>query len=232
MLSVYPLNFSLMNQQTPAPNGLRTLLIILVGMVVAACLFSGGIGLAITLASGDFSLENSGAGLIGGAITLLSTFAGCLPFILIFGAIIGYIVYYQRARAKVGKPTVTVPTTLRVGDKFDLQYHHTFNQSITCEKFSVQLIFEERATYSQGSNTRTVTHEQVIAETGFPGRVFQAGDMIADSLSWQIPREAMHTLKAPRNVLRWVVRLKLIIPKYPDYQDEYEINVLPEIAGR
>ncbi len=221
-----------MNQQNPASKGIRTLLTILVSITLLTCCLSGTFWLAITLANGDFPQEITGASLLGVGITLFSTLAGCSPFILIFGAIIGYIVYYQRARAKVGKPTVTVPTTLRVGDKFDLQYHHTFNQQITCEKFSVQLIFEERATYSQGSNTRTVTHEQIIAETGFPTRVFQPGDMIADSLSWQIPRDAMHTLKAPRNVLRWVVRLKLIIPKYPDYQDEYEINVLPEIAGR
>ena len=220
-----------MNQQNASPNGLRTLLFILVAMVVIACLFSGGIGLVITLASGEFSPESMGAGILGVGITALSTLAGCLPFLLVFGAIIGYIIYYQRARAKVGKPTVILPTTLRVGEKFDVQYNHTFNQQITCEKFSVQLIFEERATYSQGTDTRTVTHEQIIAETGFAARVFQPGDMIADSLACQIPREAMHTLKAPRNVLRWVVRLKLVIPKSPDYQDEYEINVLPELAS-
>ena len=107
---------------------------------------------------------------------------------------------------------------------------HAFAQQITCEQFSIQLIFEERATYSQGSDTRTVTHEQVIAETGLPARVFQPGDMIADSPSWQIPRDAMHTLKAPRNVLRWLVRLKFVIPKSPDYVDEYEITVLPELV--
>ena len=221
-----------MNQQDPAAKGLRTLLIILVSITFLACCLAGGFWLAITLANGDIPQEITGASILAVFITLLSTVAGCSPFLLIFGAIIGYIIYYKRARAKVGKPTVTLPTTLRVGEKFDLQYHHTFNQQITCEQFSLQLVFEEQATYSQGSNTRTVTHEQVIAETGFPARIFQPGDMIADSLAWQIPREAMHTVKAPRNVLRWVVRLKLVIPKSPDYQDEYEINVLPEIVGR
>ena len=38
------------------------------------------------------------------------------------------------------------------------------------------------------------------------------------------------TLKLLRDAQRWVVRLKLVIPKSPDYQDEYEINVLPEVA--
>ncbi len=220
-----------MNQQTPISNNrLSTLLIVVISIGLLTCILIGVLSVVIALMSGEFASEGAGALLLGAGVTLFSTLAGCSPFILIFGGIIAYILYHKRSRAKVGKPTVTLPTTLRLGEKFEVPYYHTFNQQISCEQFSIQLIFEERATYSQGSDTRTVTHEQVIAESILPARIFQPGDMIADSLAWQIPRDAMHTVKAPRNVLRWLVRLKFVIPKSPDYVDEYEINVLPEIA--
>lgn len=155
----------------------------------------------------------------------------CLPILVIVGAIVGYFLYRHASRARFGKPEMTVPQAARVGDPVVVQYRHTFNRNVTCDLFSVQLIFEERATYQQGSSTRTVAHEQVVGEVSVPSRSFQAGEMIADTLQWQIPREAMHTLKAPRNILRWLVRIKFVIPKSPDYVDEYEINVLPEIAA-
>lgn len=155
----------------------------------------------------------------------------CLPFLLIIGGLVGYFLYRQASRARFGKPEMTVPQAARVGDPVVVQYRHTFNRNVTCDLFSVQLIFQERATYQQGSSTRTVAHEQVIGEVSAPSRSFQSGEMIADTLQWQIPRDAMHSLRAPRNVLRWLVRIKFVIPKSPDYVDEYEINVLPEMAA-
>jgi hypothetical protein len=212
---------------TPQKNDNRWIIILAVVVVaiLVTCVLPSFVGFGVTfIQSLDVSPEINA--LLGVATFLVS----CFPFLLIPGLFIGYFVYRHLNRARFGKPEVTVPQTLRVGDLLPVQYRHTFNRDVTCDLFSVQLIFEERATYSQGSSTRTVAHEQVLAETALANRTFQAGEMIADTLQGQIPYGAMHTLKAPRNVLRWLVRLKFVIPKAPDYVDEYEITVLPELV--
>lgn len=212
----------------PSNNNQRWILILVVAIIAISvtCVLPITFGF-IGAVTDDLDLPSWGESLLG-----FFTFAlSCFPFIAIPGALVGYFLYRQASRARFGKPEMTVPQAARVGDPVVVQYRHTFNRNVTCDLFSVQLIFEERATYQQGSSTRTVAHEQVLGEVSVPSRSFQAGEMIADTLQWQIPREAMHTLKAPRNILRWLVRIKFVIPKSPDYVDEYEINVLPEIAA-
>lgn len=213
---------------TPSNNNQRwiTILVVAVIAISVVCVLPIVFSVIVTALRG-LDLPPGGQSVV----SFISFALTCFPFLAIPGALVGYFLYRQASRARFGKPEMTVPQAARVGDPVVVQYRHTFNRNVTCDLFSVQLIFEERATYSQGSSTRTVTHEQVIGEVSAPSRSFQSGEMIADTLQWQIPREAMHTLKAPRNVLRWLVRIKFVIPKSPDYVDEYEINVLPEMAA-
>ena len=110
---------------TPSNNsssGLRTLFIALVVIGVIACVFVVGIAVAITLATGSFSPEAGIAVGLTSVATIASGFLGCVPFLLVFGLLGGYIYYYQRARAKVGKPQLILPSSLRVGESFTVQY--------------------------------------------------------------------------------------------------------------
>lgn len=145
--------------------------------------------------------------------------------------ILGYAatVYYSRSR--LGKPDVTLSnSTLRVGESFTVNLLHTFKSDVQIDRLEVQLVFRETATYQQGTDTRTVTHEDIYENYELPGGQYQSGQFIQETYTMQIPPDAMHTLNVRRNRLQWFVRVRAAIPKLPDYVDEYELTVLPEIA--
>jgi hypothetical protein len=138
-------------------------------------------------------------------------------------------IYYSRAR--IGKPEVLISNTnLSVGEQFTVNLMHTFKRNVQIDRLEVQLIFKETATYQQGTDTRTVIHEDVYENFELPSGQYQAGQTIQDTYTMQIPADAMHTLNVRRNQLQWFVRVRASIPKLPDYVDEYELMVRPELT--
>jgi hypothetical protein len=152
-------------------------------------------------------------------------------FLLVGLMFVGYgaMAYYGRAR--IGHPQLTISSTnLRVGETFNVNLLHTFQRDVQLEKVLTQLVFRETATYQQGTDTRTVTHNDIIENYELPGGQYQAGQMIQQAYTMQIPADGMHTVNVRRNRLQWFVRLEAGIPKLPDYVNEYELMVLPEMA--
>ncbi|HRQ39829.1 MAG TPA: hypothetical protein PLD25_18130 [Chloroflexota bacterium] len=144
---------------------------------------------------------------------------------------LGYAATIYYSRARVGKPDITISNSnLRVGEQFTVNLMHTFKRNVQLESIVVQLVFKETATYQQGTDTRTVTHEDIYENFELPGGEYMAGQYIQETFTMQIPPDAMHTLKVRRNRLEWFVRVKADIAKLPDYVDEYELTVLPELA--
>jgi hypothetical protein len=45
-----------------------------------------------------------------------------------------------------------------------------------------------------------------------------------------IPADGMHSLDVRRNKLKWIVKIQMKIPRLPDFIEEYELTVLPEMA--
>lgn len=163
---------------------------------------------------------------LGSGQTLFAIFGGL--FVLIGLAMMLYGGLMMVIRARVGKPEIHISsTTLLVGEAFSMSLMHQFERSVQVEEMVVQLIFRETATYKQGTDTRTVRHEDVVTEFRAPGRHFQAGSMLSESYQFQIPPTAMHTLKVRRNQLEWFVRFQLAIPRLPDFVEQIELDVLP-----
>ena len=167
----------------------------------------------------------------------LTTEAGILftlfgvGFVAIGLALLAYALMAYFARYKVGKPDVKLSqTTLRVGDRFNFTISHTFPRDVELVSLRVKLIFRERATYQQGTDTTTVTHEHVIKSYEEPGGQFRSGQIFAKAYELQIPPEAMHTLKVRRNELTWLLKFEADIPKMPDFLEEFELTVLPEMT--
>lgn len=161
----------------------------------------------------------------GGAL-----FAACflLPGLIILGY--AATVYYSRAR--FGRPEVMVSTgTARLGETITVTLQHTFRRQVKLEYIRLQLLFRETATYQQGTDTRTVTHNEVFEQFELPGGPYYAGQTISESYHLHFPVDGMHTLNVRRNRLQWFVHLEAGIPKLPDYVDEYEITVLPEVVA-
>ncbi len=154
-----------------------------------------------------------------------------LGFVAIGVALLIYALMAYYTRYKVGQPTFNLSqTTLRVGDRFHFSVSHTFPRSVDITTIRTKLIFRERATYQQGTDTRTVTHDHVIQSYDEPGGLFRAGQLFAKAYELQIPPEAMHTLKVRRNELTWLLTFAAEIPKMPDFLEEFELLVLPEMS--
>lgn len=142
--------------------------------------------------------------------------------VLLFGA----LSYYTRYR--IGKPEITISEQmLRVGESFTVSFFHSFKSGVQIDNIRLELLFRETATYQQGTDTRTVTHNHIIAEFEEPGGRFQAGHLIHKNYDLQIPPDSMHTLKVRRNKLEWFVRFSMKVPRLPDFIEEYELEVVP-----
>lgn len=134
-------------------------------------------------------------------------------------------------RFRIGKPIITFSSpTLRVGETLTMSYEHTLRQAVEIEAFTVELLFREVATYQQGTDTRTVTHNHVIDTIEQMGGRFQSGHIWHERFELAIPADGMHSLDVRRNKLKWIVKIQMTIPKLPNFVEEYEIIVLPEMV--
>ncbi|MFQ5577922.1 MAG: hypothetical protein ACE5G8_13140 [Anaerolineae bacterium] len=154
-----------------------------------------------------------------------------LPFVLVGLGIAVWGGLQMMAASRVGTPEVTFSNqTPRVGERFSFNCRQTFSKQANIERILIQLLMRESATYRRGTNTYTVTHDQVIREFEHPGRGYNAGEMFFDEQTVQIPPDAMHTFEARRNKIIWLLTLKVEIAGWPDLTHEYPVTVLPERA--
>lgn len=176
-----------------------------------------------------------GAGLLEGDLTSILTAALPLAFIGCFDLIgLAFIVGGLRpliAGARVAPPEVTVSNlNLKSGEEFSLDYRQTFKGATDVIRIATQLVLRESATYRRGTDTVTVTHDHVVESAETAERHFEAGETYANRHRWAIPRGAMHSFEASNNRLRWLIKVKVEIKGWPDYDDEYGLQVLPELA--
>lgn len=153
-----------------------------------------------------------------------------LPFALVGLGFVAYGFFVYTSRYRVGKPEVIISNqSLRVGESFNVNLQHTFRSNLQVDQFQVQLQFRETATYQQGTDTRTVFHNDTIENYELPAGQYRSGQFLQENFEMKIPEDGMHTVNVRRNRLQWFVRIHLRLPKMPDYVDEYEVTVLPEI---
>ena len=152
-----------------------------------------------------------------------------IPFILIGVAMVIGAFWRTIASVKVAAPLVHVSKDrVRIGENFSVSYEQSFRMPSDVLDSKVELIFRESATYQQGTDTRTDTHEEVIDFFESPAKRFEGGEKSHESGTFKIPIDAMHTFDQRKNKLQWFVRVDVDVQDWPDMVEEYEIHVLPE----
>ena len=155
--------------------------------------------------------------LVGGLFTLLG-----------IGMMVGAF-WRTIAGAKVAPPRLTVSTTtLRPGEEFSVQYDQSFRMASEVMDNRVDLVFRESATYTQGTDTRTDTHDEIVDFFEGPIQRYEAGESMQERSKFQIPSDAMHTFVGSNNKLQWLIRVRVDVQGWPDTVQEYELSVLPE----
>jgi hypothetical protein len=98
--------------------------------------------------------------------------------------------------------------------------------------FQVQLVCEERATYPQGTDTRTasaiVRRETVFSERKFeipPGGAFEAHFTVA------VPTGVMHSFSAAHNAVSWMLVVRGRMARWPEFERRFPLYVYPLSAA-
>ncbi len=173
-------------------------------------------------------------GLLAGSVEALvflfpALFA--LPFLAVG---VGMLVWALRpliASIRVAKPEISVSNaTPRIGEEFFLSFAQTYKQATDVARIAVQLVFRESASYRSNKSRHTVTHDNVVEQFEYPARHFETGDVFRFRRALTIPTNAMPTFRALNNRLLWLVRAEIQIQGWPDSVEEFEIQVLPELA--
>ena len=174
----------------------------------------------------SFSQDRDPMGLVATGIFALCSF----PFIAVG---IGMLVFALRpivAGTRLSKPEITISTTTpRVGDRIDFRYYQTFSRATEVEQIKFTLVFRETARYRRGTNTYTATQNKVVQEFEYPARRYETGESINVSRELTIPDDAMHTFLGTNNKLQWFICPEIKMQNWPDYTEEYEIAVVPEV---
>ena len=146
-----------------------------------------------------------------------------IPFLLVGIGTAGGVIYMFLAMFNP-KPTVIVSdATIILGDSFVMDWN--FSGSISSiRKLQIQLVGTEWAQYRQGTNTVT-DEKEFHCEDVFVTE--QSAEMQAGKVEIVIPQQTMHSFNASNNKIKWMLKLKGDIPRWPDVNQKYEFTVLP-----
>ena len=162
-------------------------------------------------------------GLIGGVLFGLAFF--------VVGAVMLTIgVRVLLARARVTRPEVALSTQApRVGEVVSLSYKQNFKSATDVQGIRFQLLLREKATYRRGTDTVTVTHDNVAQEYQIAGRRFEAGEGFQDQRQFQ--PLGMHSFSASNNKLDWLIHVQVEMAGWPAFIEEYPLQVSSELAS-
>jgi hypothetical protein len=152
-----------------------------------------------------------------------------VPFIAIGLLLFVGSLWRTFAAVRVAPPKISMSKTrLRPGESFNVAYVQRFRLPTVLQDCRIELVFRESATYTQGTDTRTDTHELVEGFFDGPVGQFEAGAEVRRDGTLQIPADAMHTFEARNNKLQWFVRVHVDIQEWPDMVEMFDLTVLPE----
>lgn len=134
------------------------------------------------------------------------------------------------AQRKVGAVEVQVqPDTLHPGQQLECKILLPAWHAKLLQKVTVTLKGEERVVSGLGNHKTTHTH--TIHEYAFELTNSNAVPVENHRMQFRqplsIPATAPSTFRAPDNALHWAVRVRLYIPGWPDWVQEFPITVLP-----
>jgi hypothetical protein len=153
---------------------------------------------------------------------------GCLTLFIIPFALIGLLMIAGMGSQFLvlfnPRPRLTLtPGTIAPGETAYLHWRIS-GRARRIRRLRLELQGAERASYRQGTDTKTV--EEVFATI----LLFEADQPFAiaeGSASFSVPAGTMPSFEAPHNQIAWTVKAHLDIPGWPDTQETYDVIVRP-----
>lgn len=162
----------------------------------------------------------------GGAMALFG-----VPFILIGLLLILGALWRSIAGVKIAPPVVRVSNpSPSLGETIRVMWEVRFRTRTNLQDGRVELLFRESASYTQGTDRRTDTHESVKEFNELPIGEMEAGKELQGQAEFIIPVDGMHSFETDNNRLEWFLRVRLNAMEWPDVTDEFQLNVQPKRA--
>ncbi|MGA2060793.1 MAG: DUF3592 domain-containing protein [Thermoguttaceae bacterium] len=154
-----------------------------------------------------------------------------IPFVL--GGLF-LIVYFLRkllVTAGIGPTLLEISDhPLRPGGEYQVFLSQSGN--LTINSLSISLVCQEKATYRQGTNTRTelrpVYSQDLFRRDNFqipPGLPFET------NFPLNVPKGAMHSFKAGHNAIDWTLLVEGDVANWPDFKRAFSVVIYP-VNGR
>jgi hypothetical protein len=150
-----------------------------------------------------------------------------VPFELIGLVTIGAVFYQWLALFNPRYSLILQPGRLYPGSVGYIHYS-SIGKVGRVKELTMKLVGEERATYQQGSNTRTETrafYEMELVKTSDPA------DIAGGDIGFAIPSETMHSFEADNNKVVWSVTVRGDIRRWPDTKQDFKIIVSPVLTA-
>jgi hypothetical protein len=163
--------------------------------------------------------------LSGKPVWILTIFL--IPFVL--GGLF-LIVYFFRqllVTAGIGPTLLEIANhPLYPGEEY--QIFLSQSGSLAINRLSLSLVCQEKATYRQGTNTRTelrqVYRQELFHRDNFeipPGMPFETNCLLT------VPAGAMHSFKSGHNAIDWTLVVEGDIVKWPDFKRAFSVIFFP-----
>ena len=153
-------------------------------------------------------------------------------FMAIGAFLVVAVIMQAMARMKLFPPQLVASVQpVHLGERFNIQFQQRAKAPVHIDCVTAKLICRESATYRRGTDTTTVTRDVYEDVQEF------AHDSAADSLnpietalSFQVPDDGMHSFRADRNRIDWLLHVKTAVADWPDYAVTFELQVAPKRA--
>lgn len=154
----------------------------------------------------------------------------CLSFLLIplgWGAILFTLNFAHKTLvdSRLGTPTVQASTNvIQRGDELRVVLEQPAKNQVALSSASIQLVRHEWVKYTSGTDTITLTHDEVIDEWASGPQTIEAGDTLHLETTFHIPDTAIHNFSYAHNRVQWLVAIHVDIRAWPDYYDRYDLE--------
>ncbi|MCP4898583.1 MAG: DUF3592 domain-containing protein [bacterium] len=146
-----------------------------------------------------------------------------VPFVLVgIGTLVGMVYFALGFFNPRPRLTLSNPTP-RLGERVHVEWKMS-GRSGRIEKLSITFEGRESATYRRGTDT-TTDHETFATHTII--ETLNEYEIAQGSREIEIPEDTMHSFKADNNSISWHLKVAGDIPRWPDVDADFEVEVRP-----
>jgi hypothetical protein len=153
-----------------------------------------------------------------------------LAIVSLFGLLVISPLWKIYLNRYIGQPIMRVSSEhVARGDTLDIEFRQPFARNCAVSSVTIHLIKREWVRYKCGTDVCTDTKDVTVQRFYNRNKEQVAGGSYERRATFDIPKDAMHSLALPDNHLLWLIRVKLEVEGLMPLTETYAIQVTPEV---